>query len=271
MVQRSWLICWQVESGQRIDTTLPTGVTGLLNLGNSVAAVATNSWAAMQGANSASVTWNTPANASAMTSSTILADATTLMASGTPGSPLTDNVGSAGTSYGAAKVLHGINMDIAASQVTAIIGPSGCGKSTFIRCLNRMHEVVPKARIEGAVELDVLARFRLGLELLLQGGGGELGLTFEHVDALGADDMRRSLPRFQGEHFARNLALVRTFTSKAEALGCTPAQLALAWVLAKGADLVPIPGTKRVACVEDDMAAVSVTLSVADVAALGPQ
>ena len=92
--------------------------------------------------------------------------------------------------------------------------------------------------------------------------------TVTTIDALGGDDMRRSLPRFQGDHFARNLALVRTFTSKAEALGCTPAQLALAWVLAKGGDLVPIPGTKRVSCVDDDMAAASVTLSAADVEAL---
>ncbi|HYX70590.1 MAG TPA: phosphate ABC transporter ATP-binding protein PstB [Terriglobales bacterium] len=55
--------------------------------------------------------------------------------------------------FGAAKVLHGISMDMAARQVTAIIGPSGCGKSTFIRCLNRMHETVPGARAEGTVQV----------------------------------------------------------------------------------------------------------------------
>lgn len=56
--------------------------------------------------------------------------------------------------FGEAEVLKDINMDIFANQVTAIIGPSGCGKSTFIRSLNRMHEVVPGARIEGTVFLD---------------------------------------------------------------------------------------------------------------------
>ena len=55
--------------------------------------------------------------------------------------------------FGPAKVLHGITMDMAANQVTAIIGPSGCGKSTFIRCLNRMHETVPGARAEGTVQV----------------------------------------------------------------------------------------------------------------------
>src|SRR6266576_2783708 len=56
--------------------------------------------------------------------------------------------------FGNAHVLHGIGVTIAPRKVTAVIGPSGCGKSTFIRCLNRMHEVVPGARTEGTVLLD---------------------------------------------------------------------------------------------------------------------
>lgn len=87
-----------------MPTTLPSGVTNLVNLGDSVAAVATNSWAAMQGASSASVIWNTPTTASALTSSTMLADATNLMATGTPGSPLADSVGSATTAYASAAI-----------------------------------------------------------------------------------------------------------------------------------------------------------------------
>ena len=55
--------------------------------------------------------------------------------------------------YGSFKAITDVSMDIQANKVTAIIGPSGCGKSTFIRCLNRMHEVVPGARAEGAVML----------------------------------------------------------------------------------------------------------------------
>jgi phosphate transport system ATP-binding protein len=56
--------------------------------------------------------------------------------------------------FGPTQVLHGVTLDIAARRVTAVIGPSGCGKSTFIRCMNRMHELVPGARCEGAVRLD---------------------------------------------------------------------------------------------------------------------
>ena len=56
--------------------------------------------------------------------------------------------------FGSNEVLHGIDMDISARGVTAIIGPSGCGKSTFIRCLNRMHELVAGAKATGSVELD---------------------------------------------------------------------------------------------------------------------
>src|SRR5258708_24531936 len=74
--------------------------------------------------------------------------------------------------FGEKHVLHGINMKMKPRQVTAIIGPSGCGKSTFIRCINRMHEVVPGARMEGQILLDgagimeldpVLLRRRVGM------------------------------------------------------------------------------------------------------------
>ena len=76
--------------------------------------------------------------------------------------------------YGSNEVLHGIDMDITAKGVTAIIGPSGCGKSTFIRCLNRMHELIRTATVSGTIELDgqdihapnidpVLLRRRIGM------------------------------------------------------------------------------------------------------------
>jgi phosphate transport system ATP-binding protein len=58
--------------------------------------------------------------------------------------------------FGAAEVLHGISLDMRPNTVTAVIGPSGCGKSTFIRCLNRMHETVPGARVEGTVRIGCL-------------------------------------------------------------------------------------------------------------------
>ena len=80
-----------------------------------------------------------------------------------------------------------------------------------------------------------------------------------------ADDYRRQSPRFQGENFARNLELVAKVKRFAAAIGVTPSQLALAWVLAKGNDLVPIPGTKRRKYLEENAAAMDITLSAAQV------
>jgi len=68
--------------------------------------------------------------------------------------PLTFKVSDLKASFGNKEVLHGISLDVPKHQTTAIIGPSGCGKSTFIRCLNRMHELVPRATLSGRVELD---------------------------------------------------------------------------------------------------------------------
>ena len=80
----------------------PAGTLGVVNLGNAVAVVATHTWAAMKAAAGLTVSWKTPTNASKLTSSTILTDAKTLMASGTPGSPLAEQVGDANAAYGAA-------------------------------------------------------------------------------------------------------------------------------------------------------------------------
>ncbi len=83
-----------------------------------------------------------------------------------------------------------------------------------------------------------------------------------------ADDTRRHHPRFQGENFARNLALVDRVQALAAEKACTPAQLALAWVLAQGEDLVPIPGTRRLAALDENLGALDVRLAPADLAAL---
>jgi len=80
------------------------------------------------------------------------------------------------------------------------------------------------------------------------------------------DDYRKTSPRFQGDNFAKNLLLVEKVQSLARARGITPAQLALAWVLAQGDDLVPIPGTKRRSYLDDNVGAVEVVLSPAEVA-----
>jgi aryl-alcohol dehydrogenase-like predicted oxidoreductase len=82
------------------------------------------------------------------------------------------------------------------------------------------------------------------------------------------DDYRRVNPRFMGENFDRNLALVREVESMAREKGCTTAQLALAWVLAQGQDVVPIPGTKRVRYLEENIGARYVSLGSEDLARL---
>ncbi len=82
------------------------------------------------------------------------------------------------------------------------------------------------------------------------------------------DDMRRGLPRFQGENFQRNLDLVAQVQSLAASKGVTPGQLALAWLLAQGNDVAPIPGTKRRAYLAENLGAVDVTLSAEELAAL---
>ena len=95
-------------------------------------------------------------------------------------------------------------------------------------------------------------------------GRGFLTGQFTASDDLSADDTRRSHPRFQGDAFQRNLDLVREIRAIAADKGCTPAQLALAWVLAQGDDIVPIPGTKRRTYLEDNLGALAVTLNEAD-------
>jgi aryl-alcohol dehydrogenase-like predicted oxidoreductase len=95
-------------------------------------------------------------------------------------------------------------------------------------------------------------------------GRGFLTGQFRTFEDLPADDYRRRQPRFQGENFQKNLDLVHAVERLATEKACTPAQLALAWVMARGKDIVPIPGTKRVKYLEQNVGAASVQLSAAD-------
>ncbi len=97
-------------------------------------------------------------------------------------------------------------------------------------------------------------------------GRGFLSGAIRTPDDLGPDDFRRHNPRFQGDNFAKNLELVDAVRAIAEEKGVTPAQLALAWVLHQGDDVVPIPGTKRVRYLEENVGATEVALSAADLA-----
>jgi aryl-alcohol dehydrogenase-like predicted oxidoreductase len=99
-------------------------------------------------------------------------------------------------------------------------------------------------------------------------GRGFLTGAIKSQDDLGPDDYRRSSPRFQGDNFAKNLALVDKMRELAAGKGCTPSQLALAWVLAQGGHVVPIPGTKRVKYLDENIGALDVALDQADLAAI---
>jgi aryl-alcohol dehydrogenase-like predicted oxidoreductase len=92
-------------------------------------------------------------------------------------------------------------------------------------------------------------------------GRGFLTGQFKTYDDLSADDYRRNSPRFQGENFQLNLALVKKVQQMAEERKCQPSQLALAWVMAQGGDIVPIPGTKRRKYLEENVGALDVELS----------
>jgi aryl-alcohol dehydrogenase-like predicted oxidoreductase len=99
-------------------------------------------------------------------------------------------------------------------------------------------------------------------------GRGFLTGRFRTPDDLAPNDWRRNNPRFQGENFQRNLDLAATVLALAKQKGCTPAQLALAWLLSRGEDVVPIPGSTRAERVEENARAVDVKLSEAEIAAL---
>jgi aryl-alcohol dehydrogenase-like predicted oxidoreductase len=118
-------------------------------------------------------------------------------------------------------------------------------------------------------EADILPTVReLGIGFVAYSplGRGFLTGRYRTIDDLPADDYRRNAPRFQGENFQKNLDIVKAIEDMAKSKGCTPSQLALAWVLAQGDDIVPIPGTKRVAYLDDNLGAAGVSFSADELA-----
>jgi aryl-alcohol dehydrogenase-like predicted oxidoreductase len=167
-----------------------------------------------------------------------------------PDVPIEESVGTMGELASEGKVGH-----LGLSEVSAETLRAACAVhavtalqsewSLFTRGLEE--EIVPTAR-----ELGV------GIVPYSPLGRGELTGS---LDISADDDFRRSAPRFQGENRERNLRLVERVREIAEEVGCTPAQLALAWVLHRGDDVVPIPGTKRIRYLEENAAAVDLELS----------
>src|SRR4051812_28626101 len=137
--------------------------------------------------------------------------------------------------------------------------------------IRRAHAVHPISALQSEyslwtrdVEDEILPTIReLGIGLVGYSplGRGFLSGRIHSVDDLEASDFRRGNPRFQGENFQKNLELVERVEELAASKGCTAAQIALAWVLAQGEGIVPIPGTTRVKNLEENVAALDVELS----------
>ena len=147
-----------------------------------------------------------------------------------------------------------------------------------VATLERAHKVHPVSALQSEYSLwtrdpetGVLAACRrLGIGFVPYSplGRGFLTGAIKRPEDFAADDYRRSSPRFQGENFARNLRLVETVGNIAAEIGCTPGQLALAWVLAQGDDVTPIPGTKHRKYLEENLGALAVRLTQEQLATL---
>ncbi|MGA8664292.1 MAG: aldo/keto reductase [Thermoplasmata archaeon] len=144
--------------------------------------------------------------------------------------------------------------------------------------LRRAHEVHPITAVQSEYSLwtrdpetGILPACReLGVAFVPFSplGRGFLSGSLRTMEGLPAVDFRRGSPRFQGENFDRNLLLADRLTDLARGKGCTAAQLALAWLLHQGPDIVPIPGTKRLRYLEENLAAADLRLSASDLEAI---
>src|SRR5262245_31768232 len=140
--------------------------------------------------------------------------------------------------------------------------------------IRRAHHVHPISAVQSEYSLlyrnpaeETLPTCReLGISYLAYSplGRGFLTGRFHQLSDIAEDDRRRQHPRFQPEHFDHNAKLVLRLEEMAAERGCTPAQLVLAWLLARGADVVPIPGTKRIPYLEQNLGALNVALAPED-------
>ena len=146
-----------------------------------------------------------------------------------------------------------------------------------VNTLRRAHAVHPISSVQSEFSLwtrdpeqdGVLATCRelnIGFLAYSPLGRGFLTGQIQRFEDLAPDDYRRSSPRFQGANFDKNLAIVKRIGELAQTKGCTPSQLALAWTLAKGPHIVPIPGTKRRKYLEENLGAEHVQLSTQELA-----
>ncbi|MEA2569694.1 MAG: hypothetical protein QOI24_1695 [Acidobacteriota bacterium] len=170
-----------------------------------------------------------------------------------PDTPIEETVGAMSELVRAGKVRH--------------LGLSEAAPAT----IRRAHKVHPITALQTEYSLwsrepedEILPTVReLGIGFVAYSplGRGFLSGRIRSLDDLDADDYRRHSPRFQGENFAKNLALVDRVEALAKKRGVTPSQLALAWLLTRGEDIVPIPGSRRRSHLEENAAAVNIELS----------
>jgi aryl-alcohol dehydrogenase-like predicted oxidoreductase len=173
-----------------------------------------------------------------------------------PNVPIEDTVGAMAELVTAGKVRHlGLSEASARSlERAAAVHPITALQSEWSLWTRDVEaEVLPTAR-----------RLGIGIVPFSPLGRGFLTGAITSPDDFGEDDFRRNNPRFQGENFTKNLELVEAVREIADEKGCTPGQLALAWVQAQGDDVVPIPGTKRRTYLEENVAACDVQLTAED-------
>ncbi|ANL26184.1 aldo/keto reductase protein [Rhizobium phaseoli] len=169
----------------------------------------------------------------------------------------------------------GVMAELVREGKVRALGLSEAGSAT----IRRAHAVHPIAALQSEYSLwtrdpeeDVLATCReLGIGFVPYSplGRGFLTGAIRKADDLAADDFRRQVPRFQAENFDANAALVATLERLAAEKGVTAAQLALAWVLSQGDDIVPIPGARKLHHLEQNAAAADISLSAAELRQLG--
>jgi len=177
-----------------------------------------------------------------------------------PDTPIEDTVGAMAGLIAEGKIRH--------------IGLS----EAWVGTIRRAHAVHPITALQSEYSLwtrdpeeevlPVLRELRIGFVPYSPLGRGFLTGQIRSPGDLADGDFRKTNPRFQGENFAHNLQIAEEVRQVAAEAGATPAQVALAWLLAKGDDIVPIPGTKRVSRVEENVAADTVQLTAAQLAAL---
>jgi aryl-alcohol dehydrogenase-like predicted oxidoreductase len=165
----------------------------------------------------------------------------------------------------------GAMADLVTAGKVRYIGLSEASAET----IRRAHKVHPVAALQSEYSLwnrepeqDVIPTCRelgIGFVPFSPLGRGFLSGAVTTTEGLPSNDFRHVLPRFQGEHLQQNLELVRKLEALAARKGRSPSQLSLAWILAKGEDLVPIPGTKRRTYLESNAAAVDIVLTPTDV------